>query len=279
MSANLTPSKALALNFMGTAPVWYKLFIVACLIINPILYQISPFTCGWVLVGEFIFTLAMALECYPLQPGGLLAIEACFMGMCTMDGVKHEIFNNLEVLLLLMFMLGGIHFVRDFLLFIFSKILVKVRNHVMIAFLFCFVGGFLAAFVDALTVLAVIIAVCMGLYRVYHSFICGDAATSRLSDDHFVPDEYKQDLEKFRAFLRSILMHAAVCSRGRSSGRPPGPSARPFCSGRRWSRPPPHRSCRFQWRSTSGPYPQRPRPGNSDRRTSQRGHTSCCPPG
>ena len=42
---------------------------------------------------------------------------------------------------------------------------------------------------------------------------------------------------------------------------------------------PPHRSCRFQWRSTSGPYPQRPRPGNSDRRTSQRGHTSCCPPG
>ena len=210
MSANLTPSKALALNFMGTAPVWYKLFIVACLIINPILYQISPFTCGWVLVGEFIFTLAMALECYPLQPGGLLAIEACFMGMCTMDGVKHEIFNNLEVLLLLMFMLGGIHFVRDFLLFIFSKILVKVRNHVMIAFLFCFVGGFLAAFVDALTVLAVIIAVCMGLYRVYHSFICGDAATSRLSDDHFVPDEYKQDLEKFRAFLRSILMHAAV---------------------------------------------------------------------
>jgi NhaB family Na+:H+ antiporter len=210
MSANLTASKAFALNFMGTAPVWYKLFILACLIINPILYMISPFTCGWVLVGEFIFTLAMALECYPLQPGGLLAIEACFMGMCTMDGVKHEIFNNLEVLLLLMFMLGGIHFVRDFLLFIFSKILVKVRSHVMIAFLFCLVGGFLAAFVDALTVLAVIIAVCMGLYRVYHTFICGDAATSRLSDDHFVPDEYKKDLEDFRAFLRSILMHAAV---------------------------------------------------------------------
>ena len=210
MSANLTVPKALALNFMGTAPAWYKMLIILFLIINPFLFMISPFVCGWVLVGEFIFTLAMALECYPLQPGGLLALEACFIGMCTTDGVKHEIFANLEVLLLLMFMLGGIHFVRDFLLFVFSKILVKVHSPMLIAFLFCFVGGCLAAFVDALTVLAVIIAVCMGLYRVYHDFICGDMATSRLSDDHFVPDEYKKDLEDFRAFLRSILMQAAV---------------------------------------------------------------------
>ena len=28
---------------------------------------------GWLLVAEFIFTLAMALKCYPLLPGGLLA--------------------------------------------------------------------------------------------------------------------------------------------------------------------------------------------------------------
>ena len=202
--------KALSYNFMGNAPTWYKTLIVGCLILNPILALISPFTCGWVLVGEFIFTLAMALECYPLQPGGVLAFEACLLGLCTTEGIKHEIFANLEVLLLLMFMLAGIHFVRDFLLFIFTKILVKVRSHTMIAFLFCFVGGSLAAFVDALTVLAVIIAVCMGLYGLYHSFICGDAATSRLSDDNFVQSQYKEDLEQFRGFLRSILMHAAV---------------------------------------------------------------------
>lgn len=210
MTGNLSLGKAVALNFMGNAPAWYKSFIILCLIINPVIASYSPFTAGWVLVAEFIFTLAMALECYPLQPGGLLAFEACVIGLCTMDGVKHEIEANLEVLLLLMFMLGGIHFVRDFLLFIFTKILVKVRSHTMIAFLFCCVGGTLAAFVDALTVLAVIISITMGLYAMYHTFICGDAATSRLSDDHFVPDEYKKDLDEFRAFLRSILMHAAV---------------------------------------------------------------------
>ncbi len=207
---SLTAGKAFGLNFMGSASPWYKLLIVAFLIINPILFWINPFVAGWALVAEFIFTLAMALECYPLQPGGLLAFEACVIGMCTMDGVKHELIANLDVILLLMFMLGGIHFVRDFLLFIFTKILVKVRNGTAISLLFCIVSGSLAAFVDALTVLAVIIAICMGLYRVYHTHICGDAATSRLSDDSFVPADKKEDLEKFRAFLRSLLMTAAV---------------------------------------------------------------------
>ncbi len=210
MPNQLPVIKAIGLNFMGTAPVWYKLFILGCLIINPIIYAISPYVVGWLLVAEFIFTLAMALQCYPLLPGGAITFEACVLGMCSMDGVLHEIDANLEVLLLLMFMLGGIHFMRDFLMFIFTKILVKVRSRMMIAFLFCFVGGTLAAFVDALTVLAVIISICMGLYAMYHHFICGDAATSRLSDDNWVHQEYREDLEKFRAFLRSILMHAAV---------------------------------------------------------------------
>ncbi len=207
---SLTAGKALGLNFMGSASPWYKLLIIAFLIINPILFWYNPFIAGWTLVAEFIFTLAMALECYPLQPGGLLAFEACVIGMCSMDGVKHELIANIDVILLLMFMLGGIHFVRDFLLFIFTKILVKVRNRMLISFLFCFVSGTLAAFVDALTVLAVIISICMGLYAVYHSHICGDAATSRLSDDSFVPESSKADLEQFRAFLRALLMNAAV---------------------------------------------------------------------
>lgn len=210
LPGTMTVAKSIGVNFMGTASTWYKLFVVGCLLINPFVFYISPFAAGWLLVAEFIFTLAMALECYPLQPGGLLALEACFMGMCTMDGVKNEIIMNIDVILLLMFMLGGIHFVRDFLLFIFTKILVKVRNPILISFLFCFVAGTLAAFVDALTVLAVIISICMGLYALYHAHICGDAATARLSDDVFVQEQYKQDLEDFRAFLRALLMNAAV---------------------------------------------------------------------
>jgi hypothetical protein len=37
-------------------------------------FAINGTVAGWLLVLEFIFTLAMALRCYPLQPGGLLAI-------------------------------------------------------------------------------------------------------------------------------------------------------------------------------------------------------------
>ena len=206
----ITYTKAFALNFMGTAPVWYKLFILACLVINPILAFISPVLAGWVLVGEFIFTLAMALNCYPLIPGGFLAIEAAFIGLCDMEHVRHEIGANLEVILLLMFMVAGIHFVRDVLLFVFTKLLVKVRSHTSLALIFCFLGAFLSAFLDALTVLAVVITICMGVYRYYHDLISGNNPAARVNNDDYVQDEFKDDLEQFRAFLRSILMHAAV---------------------------------------------------------------------
>ena len=39
---------------------------------------------------EFIFTLGMALKCYPLQPGGLLAIEAVIIGLTTPQSVYQE---------------------------------------------------------------------------------------------------------------------------------------------------------------------------------------------
>ena len=62
---------ALLNNFLGTSQNWYKYTILLFLIINPFLFAWDPFIAGWVLVIEFIFTLAMALECYPLQSGGL----------------------------------------------------------------------------------------------------------------------------------------------------------------------------------------------------------------
>ena len=98
---------AIFINFLGKAPRWYKYTIIAFLIINPLLFQLNPYLSGWVLVIEFIFTLAMALKCYPLQPGGLLAIEALLIGMTSTMQVEHEIAQNLDVLLLLIFMVAG----------------------------------------------------------------------------------------------------------------------------------------------------------------------------
>ena len=116
-----TFAHALGTNFLGNSPDWYKKTIIAFLVVNPILfYTIDPFIVGWLLIGEFIFTLAMALKCYPLQPGGLLALEALLIGMTSPELVYHEVENNLPVVLLLIFMVAGIYFMKGMLLFVFT---------------------------------------------------------------------------------------------------------------------------------------------------------------
>ena len=105
--------RALWRNFLGQSPDWYKLTLIIFLIVNPLVFYLHPFIAGWLLVIEFIFTLAMALKCYPLLPGGLLAIEAVFIGMTTPGHIREEVASNLEVLLLLMFMVAGIYFMKQ----------------------------------------------------------------------------------------------------------------------------------------------------------------------
>ena len=116
MTASLT--QAFQNNFLGNSPSWYQKLILVFLVINPILLMVtSPFIVGWVLIAQFILTLAMALKCYPLQPGGLLAIEAILLGLASPDNVYAEAVSNFQVILLLMFMVAGIYFMRDMLLY------------------------------------------------------------------------------------------------------------------------------------------------------------------
>jgi len=209
-----TLSQALTENFLGNSPTWYKLTIIGFLIANPLLLNtVGPFVTGWILIVEFIFTLAMALKCYPLQPGGLLAIEAVVLGMASPLAVYEETLHNFPVIMLLMFMVAGIYFLKELLLFTFTRILLGVRSKVLLSLLFSIVAAFLSAFLDALTVTAVVITVAMGFYAVYHKVASGkhfhhldhDAA-----DDEQVEQLFREDLEHFRAFLRSLMMHAAV---------------------------------------------------------------------
>ena len=123
-----TITRSMLDNFLGPVASWYKLTIIGFLLINPIaLWALGPFMAGWVLVGEFIFCLAMALKCYPLQPGGLLALQAVVLGMTHPETVYHEAEANFAVILLLIFMVAGIFFLKDLLLFIFTKILIRIR--------------------------------------------------------------------------------------------------------------------------------------------------------
>jgi len=201
-------------NFLGQSPAWYKQTIILFLIINPlVLMSFGPVVAGWLLVAEFIFTLAMALKCYPLQPGGILVIEAIIMGLATPDALYNELVHNFPVLLLLMFMVAGIYFMQDLLLTLFSQLLLKVKSKSLLSLLFCGLAAFLSAFLDALTVTAVIITVTVGFYSVFHRVASGkspnDQSSSYTSDGEVI-ELHREHLEEFRAFLRSLLMHAAV---------------------------------------------------------------------
>jgi NhaB family Na+:H+ antiporter len=203
-------------NFLGHAPKWYKHTIIAFLMINPLVFFFAgdngPFIAGWLLIIEFIFTLALALKCYPLQPGGLLAIQAVLIGMTSAEAVYHETLANFEVILLLIFMVAGIYFMKDLLLFLFTKILLGVRSKVLISLLFSITAAVLSAFLDALTVTAVLISVGVGFYSVYHKVASGKNShhDHDHGNDNIVVEFHREDLDQFRSFLRSLLMHGAI---------------------------------------------------------------------
>lgn len=206
-------AEAFAHNFLGHSPRWYKASIVGFLILNAlVLWTVGPVAAGWLLVLEFIFTLAMALKCYPLMPGGLLLVEALLLKMTTPQALYDELVHNFPVILLLMFMVAGIYFMKDLLLFLFSRLLLGVRSKALLALMFCFLSAFLSAFLDALTVTAVIISAAVGFYSVYHRVASGGdpRQDSEIGDDRHLPTLHHADLEQFRAFLRSLLMHGAV---------------------------------------------------------------------
>jgi NhaB family Na+:H+ antiporter len=209
-----TVSAAFLHNFLGKSPDWYKLTIIGFLVANPfLLFAAGPVITGWLLLFEFIFTLMMALKCYPLQPGGLLAIEAVILGLVTPHEIYHEVQAGLPVILLLMFMVAGIYFLREMLVFAFTKLLVGVKSKTVLSFMFVSAGAVLSAFLDALTVLAVMITVTSGFFAVYHRVASGkhyhhDGHDE--SNDAGVLDTHRSELDEFRAFLRNLMMHGAV---------------------------------------------------------------------
>ncbi|STU69934.1 sodium/proton antiporter [Klebsiella pneumoniae subsp. ozaenae] len=177
---------------------------------NPLVFAVAPFVAGWLLVVEFIFTLAMALKCYPLLPGGLLAIEALLIGMTSPAHVRDEIAGNLEVLLLLMFHGGGyLLYETAFAVRVYAPA-AGIRSKMLLSLAFCLAAAFLSAFLDALTVVAVVISVAVGFYGIYHRVASARPDDSDLLDDSHIEQHYREVLEQFRGFLRSLMMHAGV---------------------------------------------------------------------
>lgn len=206
--------------FLGNSPKWFKMVMIGFLIFNTLLFfglplmgvdhHTSNMIISWLFIGEFIFTLAMALNCYPLQSGGLLAIQILALGLTTPHNAYHEVDQNLEVVLLLVFMVAGIFFMKPLLMYIFSKVFTKIRSKMILSLLFVFLAAVLSAFLDALTVTAVLISVAVGFYGVYHKIHSMPESDFDQGGTLDRKELSGETLEQFRSFLRSLIMHGVV---------------------------------------------------------------------
>lgn len=202
----------LAESFLGHTPRWYKKTVAIGLLLNVLMFLVfGPLATGWLILAEFIFTLAMALKCFPLQPGGLLALQAVVLGLTDTHAVYEELEHGLPVLLLVIFMVAGVHFLRSMLYRMISHILLGIHSRIVLNLVIIVVVSVFSAFLDALTILAVLVAVTLGFYQVYHHAV----STRSYRDDPDLTDEHvhehqRQDLQQFRAVLQSLLMHGAI---------------------------------------------------------------------
>ena len=183
-------------HFLGQSPVWYKITIISFLILNPVLYCFNPFVAGWAVLVQFIFTLACALKCYPLQPGGLIAIEALLIGLASPKTVYNEVLANIPTVLLLIFMVSAIFFIKDILFIAMTKLFLSIRKKVTLSLVFCLICASLSAFLDALTLVAIAIAVCFNFYAIYHR-VEGNRGNEK-------------EMEEFRGCLRNFIIHGTV---------------------------------------------------------------------
>ena len=151
----------------------------------------------------------MALKCYPLISGGLLAIQVLMLNLTNAKNAYYEVAQNLEVILLLIFMVAAIYFMKPLLMFIFSKVFTKVKSKMALSLLFVILAAILSAFLDALTVTAVLISVGVGFYGVYHKI---HSSNLDLDKDGILDRKELsgETLEQFRSFLRSLIMHGVV---------------------------------------------------------------------
>jgi len=198
-------------EFLGNSPNWFKLSILVFLVLCfPLKMIVGTTVLGWMFLAMFILTLAMALKCYPLQSGGLLGLAILALGLTSPETVWHEIQSNLGVLALLIFMVSFIYFMKPLLTFVFAKLIMKVQSKWILSLMFSIMAAFLSAFLDALTVTAVLITVFVALHGVYEGV---QSSGNTDFDEDGVSDQQQlsgDTLERFKAFIRSLVMHGAV---------------------------------------------------------------------
>jgi NhaB family Na+:H+ antiporter len=88
------------------------------------------------------------------------------------------------------------------LFLLFTKIFIAVRKKYQVSLMFCVVSAAIAAFLDALTLMAVLIAVCFNFFAIYHRVAGASAEDPNNSAN--------TEFDEFRGFLRNLIMHGAI---------------------------------------------------------------------
>ncbi len=190
---------ALFSNFLGTSASAYKKLIIAFLVINTSLWPVLPATAlAWIFLIEFIVVLALSLYCHPLLPGGLLAIQIVLFGLTDTQSIYVEVQNGLSVIFLVIFMVAGIHFLRDMLFLLFSRAIVWLGSPLRLIVGVSSATAVLSAFLDALTIMAILLTIAGGFHETFRN--AANNSGSAIST------------EKINAFLCGFLMHGAVAT-------------------------------------------------------------------
>lgn len=156
----------------------------------------------------------------PPLPGGLLAIEAATIGVTHPAHMADEIVYNLDVLLLLVFMVAGIYFMKQLLLFYEAVATISFYQTVaQYPLKDATFAGLLCRNSVAFRLLGCVDSNRSGDQRCHWLlFYLSQRETSNQADSDgnisdvsgFSSNERKQTLEQFRAFFRSLLIQAGV---------------------------------------------------------------------
>ncbi len=155
-------------------------------------------------------TLALALRASPVTAGGLLFIQALALGLMSPEAIHTEVEKNMGIIFLIIFVVTGVALLKDFLSFLFSKLIMSVKSETGRSLLFLLLSAILSAVQDALTVTAVVITVFSGLYAAYHRYESkiGEGHAHDPSDDSRI--HRNEVLEQFRSWARKLLMYSAI---------------------------------------------------------------------
>ena len=194
-------------NFLGNSSTWYKFLIIFFLILNPLIYFLDRFyfysdfvVIGWAIVVESVIILIMTTQCFPFSPLSLLICEAVIMKLVSPHDIYLEIINNFSVIMLVMFSTTAIYFHKDFLSYVFSKIIIKIKSKTLLSVVILTLSALLSAFLDALTVIVIMVSIATGIFNNYTKYI----RKNEKNIDNSI------NTKELRTFLRNILMTSAV---------------------------------------------------------------------